>query len=97
MGPISSQRDSSTFCWLPPDRLPTVTRGLAARTRSALNAPRPALRGCGEVEDAVAARVAVDHADIDVLAARHVEEQAEPLAVLGQVGEAAVERVLGPA
>ncbi len=56
--------------------------------------PAPA---AGQVEHAPAARVAVDHAHVDVLAARHVEEQPEPLAVLGQVGDAELERLFGPA
>src|SRR3954449_8453489 len=92
-GPISSQRESSTFCWLPPERLPTLTSGLAARTRSALNAasarrlaarppppppqrvdprPPPPLGGA-EVQHPAPQRVAVDHPDVDVVAARHVE------------------------
>ena len=56
---------------------------------------RPFRRG-RQIEDTVAARVAIDHADIDVLAARHVEEQTQPFAVLGQIGEAPVQGLLGP-
>ena len=39
--------------------------------------------------------VPLDDADIDVLAARHIEKQAEPLAVLRQIGDAVGDRVLG--
>ena len=56
LGLVSSQRDSSTFCWLPPDRLPTPTLALATRILSSSIEFSPARSPCGEVEHAAAAR-----------------------------------------
>jgi hypothetical protein len=47
------------------------------------------------VEDSAALRVATQHGEIDVVEARHVEEQAERLPVLGEVGNARRERLAG--
>ena len=45
------------------------------------------------VEPAAPFGVAADHAEIDVVAAGHVEEQAECLAILGEIDDAAVDRL----
>ena len=90
------QRDSSTFCWLPPDRLPTVDQRARPRgSRSAWNAA--SARRFAPWRDRARRPARASRSITPTLMFSphgHVEEQAEPLAVLGQVGDAGVERIL---
>ena len=86
-----SQRQSRTFCWLPPDRLPTVTSGLAARTQ-ALPCPRRGATREPRFKTPFGVCIPVNDADIDIVAARHVEEQSQRLPVLGEIGDAVLQR-----
>src|SRR6478735_6814954 len=49
------------------------------------------------IEHAAEPRIAAEHREIDVVQARHVQEQAERLAVLSEVRDAGVERFAGRA
>ena len=93
-GPISSQRDEQHLLLVAAreraDRDERARRAHAERLEGRLG---PLCRALAEVEHAAGAGVALEHAHVDVVAARHVEEQAVPLAVLGQVDDAEIDGV----
>ena len=85
--PCASHLASSTFCWLPPDRLPTIwcTLGVAMRSSSTkLLASASALRS----EKLAPGRNLGKNRGGDVVDDVHAEEQAGRLAVLGHHADA---------
>ena len=91
---ISSQRDEQRLLLVAAGEAADADAGARDPDRERLDGVLRAPFAGGEVENAALAGVAPDHAEVDVLEHRHVEEQALALAVLGQVGDAGIERVL---
>ena len=88
---MASQRASSTFCWLPPDRLPAMASGLAGRMPSALMYPSTtsSVLRSGDPSEPAALGLQAEH---DVLADGQVADDALGLAALRGVDDPARER-----
>ncbi len=85
-GPAASQRARATFCWLPPERLPT-----GASSVGVLIPSRRTNAGGGGALAAVVEqpepRVGAERGQRGVGRRRHLEDHAVPTAVLGHVGD----------
>ena len=93
-GSSASQRASTTFCWLPPERFRTICSGLAMRIRGVLEAlDQLALRAARRRSRTSAEAAERGHAT--GCCGRPGEEQRLLLAVLGHEADAVPNRVAG--
>ena len=91
-GAVASQRASSTFCWLPPERLPTRALGSAGRTPSAsmYSVTTASLLRAPQLAEPAAPGLDAEH---DVLADREVGDDALGVPVLRRERDAVADRV----
>ena len=88
-GSSASSRAITTFCWLPPESEPAVVSGSPPRTSyCSSSGSRLLLHALGREQAEAAERRAPVLAQREVLGEREVEDQAAPLAVLGDVADA---------
>ena len=88
LGLSASHLASATFCWLPPDRRLTGDVEQRRPNRTAGHGTTRPPRVTAARSTSPAARHPVHDAHRDVVADRHVQEQALALAVLGDVADA---------
>ena len=87
-GSVASQRASATFCWLPPERLPTGSSIDARLDRRAAGRSRRRPRRSRPKSSSPQRRDRAEDGERRVRRDRHVEDHAVPAAVLGHVGDA---------
>ena len=93
-GRSASQRASTTFCWLPPERLPMIWSGPAMRIDMRLaEAARAPRAPCASSMKPRPPDEAVERGDGEILADRQLQEQRLLLAVLRHEADAVADRV----